>query len=229
MPSNFQGTCQVCFRVQMIVRGNLSLHGYHIPFGQFEGICYGARYPAFEQDKARTKWYLGIVQDELGSIDASIARLIARPKRIMWSEKTHQYNSRTYKIEVITEKVEIERDAPAEVFKTPWGGENETVPSYARALSLMIVNLQGEKKMVTHLRDDLTQAIQGWTLKPLIHYVEKEPCQHEEKVYTPRPYDEAYELRRAEWNSDKKRSPQWFEVHCAECKTNLRSVHEEVE
>ena len=55
MVATTQGTCQVCFHLQKLPRDVLSLHGYTVPYGSFEGICYGATFPPFEVSCTRTQ------------------------------------------------------------------------------------------------------------------------------------------------------------------------------
>lgn len=44
-----QGTCQICGSLQKLPKGKLSLHGYNVTYGFFNGICRGARELPFEQ------------------------------------------------------------------------------------------------------------------------------------------------------------------------------------
>lgn len=49
--AKFQGECQVCGRTQKLPHDHLSKHGYTTRCGFFEGTCYGAGHPPFEQSK----------------------------------------------------------------------------------------------------------------------------------------------------------------------------------
>jgi hypothetical protein len=44
-----KGHCQVCGGLQMLPSGTLSLHGYKVEYGFFNGICHGAKAKPFEQ------------------------------------------------------------------------------------------------------------------------------------------------------------------------------------
>lgn len=47
--AEFQGICQWCGSTQKLPRGVLSLHGYDVQWGFFNGTCRGSRHLPFEQ------------------------------------------------------------------------------------------------------------------------------------------------------------------------------------
>lgn len=49
--STYKGHCQACGRLQMLPGGLLSKHGYNITHGFFSGVCKGAGYKPYEQNK----------------------------------------------------------------------------------------------------------------------------------------------------------------------------------
>lgn len=49
--AKYQGTCQICGSLQKLPNGVLSLHGYDVRWGFFNGTCPGARHLPFEQSK----------------------------------------------------------------------------------------------------------------------------------------------------------------------------------
>lgn len=47
--AKYTGECQICGRRQKLPRGKLSLHGYSVMWGCFQGICIGSKELPFEQ------------------------------------------------------------------------------------------------------------------------------------------------------------------------------------
>ena len=52
MKATHYGTCQICGNKQKAPDGVLSLHGYTVDNGWFNGICHGAKELPFEQDRS---------------------------------------------------------------------------------------------------------------------------------------------------------------------------------
>lgn len=49
MAATHKGTCQICGRIQKLPKGLLSLHGYQVEWGMFNGVCDGATNLPYEQ------------------------------------------------------------------------------------------------------------------------------------------------------------------------------------
>jgi len=66
-----KGECQICGRTQKLPTGVLSLHGYTVNWGFFNGVCTGAGFLPFEQDNSQIE----------GAIEAVTAQRDAMVKR----------------------------------------------------------------------------------------------------------------------------------------------------
>lgn len=67
------GECQVCGHRQKLPNGKLSLHGYSVNAGFFEGTCNGAKHLPFEQDKSLIDGSIRMAKEQLARIEANIA------------------------------------------------------------------------------------------------------------------------------------------------------------
>lgn len=86
--STHRGHCQVCGRIQAIVEGKLSKHGYTVAgFGYFHGVCSGAAELPLEQDRAVTDGVVvslnryAVEQDALSAAYMSGARKVTHITR----------------------------------------------------------------------------------------------------------------------------------------------------
>ena len=67
------GECQVCGHRQKLPNGQLSLHGYSVNAGFFEGTCNGAKHLPFEQDKSLIDRSIGMAKEQLAKVEANSA------------------------------------------------------------------------------------------------------------------------------------------------------------
>lgn len=75
-----EGTCQVCFSLQRLPKGEMALHGYRRPGGGFiEGRCPGVGYLPYEQDCSQTKRWEGIMAERVQEQEKSLAGLETHP------------------------------------------------------------------------------------------------------------------------------------------------------
>jgi hypothetical protein len=70
-----RGTCQVCGCIQKLPGGFLSLHGYTVNWGFFSGVCHGAGFLPFEQDKGLVEGAIARALEQEREIKAKQARL----------------------------------------------------------------------------------------------------------------------------------------------------------
>ncbi len=93
LAADFQGTCQVCGRLQMLPKGLLSKHGYDVQWGFFNGVCWGADHLPFEQDITLVK--KAIAQ---AAADAKLIRELSVEKRADRSPKNVELTVYAYDV-----------------------------------------------------------------------------------------------------------------------------------
>ena len=71
MKATHRGSCQICGREQKLPANVMSLHGYTVNWGFFNGTCTGSRYLPFEQSK-------DLIEDAIKNVTAQHARLTNR-------------------------------------------------------------------------------------------------------------------------------------------------------
>jgi hypothetical protein len=76
-PATHVGECQGCGRTQMLPEGRLSLHGYTVRWGFFEGVCQGAAHPPLEVSKDLCIQLAAATFERLQILEATIAELEA--------------------------------------------------------------------------------------------------------------------------------------------------------
>jgi len=178
MPAITEGTCQICFRSQKLSRGHLSLHGYHVPFGEFIGVCCGARHAPFEESCDRTKWYLNsLIIPKLDDVISILARLRSEPESVLYDPYPRDPN-----LEPIT--ILNGAEAVYGPWKTGSYGQRyrSYIPSYKIALNEVISNYESELKIITRHRTEIEGKIASW--KPgLVRPVPATPpkCSHVHK------------------------------------------------
>lgn len=54
MKTQLRGNCPCCGRLQAVVSGTMSKHGYVVKHGWFQGVCTGNKYAPMQLDRAQT-------------------------------------------------------------------------------------------------------------------------------------------------------------------------------
>jgi hypothetical protein len=216
-----EGSCQVCFSPQKLPRDVLALHGYQRPGdGSIYGTCPGAAFPPFEQSCELTKWFVEqVLRADLATAERVLASLNARPDTVLYVLTKYDF-----RVHATVKETVIVKRGDARV-----GGYGETsIPSYD---DVLLGKVRQEEADIRHLNKVVAEyedRIASWTPKPVLPIKVRVACLHDgDLAFTPYSYDEAYELRMAQYNSDKMPRPMWFEVHCVECGARLKSVREQ--
>ncbi len=77
MASKNRGTCQCCGSIQKLPSGRLSVHGYTVEWGFFNGTCRGAHELPFEQSKGLVEKFISDAVQEIPQIVEDRAMLQA--------------------------------------------------------------------------------------------------------------------------------------------------------
>jgi hypothetical protein len=77
--AEFFGECQCCGRRQKLPGGRLSLHGYTVQWNFFQGVCPGANFLPFEQDKKQAERQIAQVDKDIADLLAEIKSLQEKP------------------------------------------------------------------------------------------------------------------------------------------------------
>lgn len=73
--SSHLGECQICGSRQCLPNGRLAKHGYSVEWGFFSGVCHGAGYLPFEQEKAELERVVRSIEKQVVACSARIAEL----------------------------------------------------------------------------------------------------------------------------------------------------------
>lgn len=99
--SEFQGHCQACGRIQVVVSGAIgqvmSNHGYKVRSGYFRGVCIGHDYPALEVSRERLNYVVAYLGREAVMHQMKAERLISGadlPAKVM--QRSEPYGSIMY-------------------------------------------------------------------------------------------------------------------------------------
>lgn len=95
MKATHIGSCQICGREQKLPSNAMSLHGYTVNWGFFNGTCTGSRYLPFEQSK-------NLIEEAIKNVTAQHARLTSQVADLRANtEPTHiqvsYYDRNTYR------------------------------------------------------------------------------------------------------------------------------------
>jgi hypothetical protein len=72
MKATHYGECQVCGHRQKLPNDSLSLHGYSVKAGFFEGTCMGAKQKPFELDKSLIDAAIKAAEERLATVKEAI-------------------------------------------------------------------------------------------------------------------------------------------------------------
>jgi hypothetical protein len=82
------GTCQCCGRNQKLPSGLLSIHGYTVDWGMFNGVCPGAKNLPFEQDISLIEKYIIMAGDKIVGLNEEIKDLkISVDSTSVWKQE----------------------------------------------------------------------------------------------------------------------------------------------
>lgn len=75
MKATHSGHCQACGSLQKLPKGKLSLHGYSVTYGFFNGVCRGAKHEPFEKSCALVATFIEEAKARLVTVQAFVKKL----------------------------------------------------------------------------------------------------------------------------------------------------------
>lgn len=142
--TKYRGNCQMCGRLQAIVRSRVAKHGYSVKDGYFKGVCHGHTQEPVQRDRSFLDKVVSNIQADitlcLGSIDA-LKSGKKTPKYAKTGKKTRDAKGRSVPVLVLfedSEPVYQERAIAEEIY------ENEFKIRSGKSYINMLLNV-GEK------------------------------------------------------------------------------------
>ncbi len=169
--SEYMGTCQVCFSVQKLPDGRLSLHGYERPGdGRLYADCEGSHHLPYEESCEVTKSVLQSYFTAKKILTENLEKYKSFPDTVIYEIcRYHGNNVREY------EEVEVGKDRKRSFSYKDKTGKINMIPSYEDALKQKISEIEREMRYVEGRISFLQRKIDEWKLSDLIPVSEEKP------------------------------------------------------
>jgi len=158
------GSCQCCGNEQKLPKDVLSLHGYDVRWGFFNGICRGAGYKPYEQDCSLIQKFIDSAKETLAMVEVAIEKaLVPATEHKCWY---HEY--RKGSIQIRSGYVWREVEVVAEFVKPEWLEEGQE-----GWWNLFYINYEGKKERFGSWSAHSEQEILDTMTKQNTVYVER--------------------------------------------------------
>lgn len=162
------GTCQVCFRIQKLPNGRLSLHGYERPGDGFlYGDCIGSHELPYEESCEITKVVLKSTENHFNSLELQLSKLKNREiTEFPWTYVVKSPNYRDQiKKTIMVHIGDSEKPLPDDA---SWMYTHYRIPSFESLLQDEIRNVERKIQLTSYDITFFKDKIENWSLKPLL-------------------------------------------------------------
>lgn len=140
MKATHSGHCQACGSLQKLPSGKLSLHGYHVPYGFFSGICVGAKELPFEKSCGLVETFIASAKSQLANLVKTQAEL--RQPATSTTCWVNPYMRGHFKPHPFRGG-HVWMQAELRTEDKPWAGLNDTRPIDEHITSIVFTNTHG--------------------------------------------------------------------------------------
>lgn len=156
MKATHVGICQICGREQKLPGGRLSVHGYTVERGWFEGVCPGSGHLPFEQDRQRLGKVIEDVKGQIAQLEEQITAAYTPASEPVAPAPIREYGRG---LQWISSQISIE---DGKLYATPAGRARVNITNASRILRLPSDPLEAASKLrIRHAEEYLTARKRG--------------------------------------------------------------------